>query len=834
MPYQAPSRRTSQPRTSQPRKPQPRILQRLSAGALAIAAAIGLVAMPSAATAATATSTTAAAATTAYPNYPDTNTGCTPGTWTAPDPSTFGTSSDIDPNDKTRTELQYETDHFAFYWTSDVKTDDGKPVDVNEIQTGAKTLEQDYDFYTDAQGIDFPEPYCTSATKYKIVVMVNNQQGLAGGWTENGTHYPAMWMLPHDLKDAWGVAHELTHTLQFGVGVYNGSYVTPESSMYWIFESVANWMAFRATGSTNVHCSAMIVDNPHINFGSSRDMYCNWPFFEYAAETYGPRVVSDIWRKSQSFPDFYKGLPENPMQIMRLAMGMTQAQFNDVFAQWAMHDVTWDYPAKNADGATVGEAMAKSYGSVEDASVEAHSYVRTNRLTYLDQVSDADGKPVDGRYRVLTEQAPQQGGYNIVKLDPQTTSQTNQTTTVTVGFHGIVQDKAGTDAFPSFAGENDNPKTVPVPDSGWRWGLVAVGADGTPRYSELQSSTDGFLTFDTKSDDKALYLVVSGAPSTMQNYLWNQKDYSIYRYPYYVDLDGATPADNTAGLTGGHRHANGGGWVSDDATVADTAYVGPHARVFGGTVSGNARIEDHVTMYGGTVSGNAVVKGISVLLTDASVSGDAVVDTNFQAFDYFNDSPRLSGTAQVRGAAEYYPQGEVSKGVYYGVVDDGAVSSGFGSLTALDEVTRTPEAADYLAKAWPSTRKALQSLVDKASAVQQSAYTSDSFAALAAALSAARAALADASTTQSSLTATSDALQRAFDGLVAVGSGSGSGSGDGSGDGAKGDASARPVTSGKTTGLSKTGSDVAALFAAAAGLAAIGLGGVALARRRRD
>jgi hypothetical protein len=29
------------------------------------------------------------------------------------------------------------------------------------------------------------------------------------------------------------------------------------------------------------------------------------------------------------------------------------------------------------------------------------------------------------------------------------------------------------------------------------------------------------------------------------------------------------------------KHSNGGGWVADTATVADTAYVGPDARVFG-------------------------------------------------------------------------------------------------------------------------------------------------------------------------------------------------------------------------------------------------------------
>ena len=36
-----------------------------------------------------------------------------------------------------------------------------------------------------------------------------------------------------------------------------------------------------------------------------------------------------------------------------------------------------------------------------------------------------------------------------------------------------------------------------------------------------------------------------------------------------------------------HQHSNGGGWVADSATVANTAYVGPAA-----VVTGKARVED--------------------------------------------------------------------------------------------------------------------------------------------------------------------------------------------------------------------------------------------------
>jgi tetrahydrodipicolinate N-succinyltransferase len=58
-----------------------------------------------------------------------------------------------------------------------------------------------------------------------------------------------------------------------------------------------------------------------------------------------------------------------------------------------------------------------------------------------------------------------------------------------------------------------------------------------------------------------------------------------------------------------HKHPNGGGWVADTATVAETAYVGPDAQVYG-----NAQVSENASVYGGArvfedarVSGNARV-----------------------------------------------------------------------------------------------------------------------------------------------------------------------------------------------------------------------------------
>jgi len=76
----------------------------------------------------------------------------------------------------------------------------------------------------------------------------------------------------------------------------------------------------------------------------------------------------------------------------------------------------------------------------------------------------------------------------------------------------------------------------------------------------------------------------------------------------------------------GHRHENGGGFVSDNAKVAATAYVGPDAMVLdGATVKDNACIKEFAVVFGPktVVSGNAKIGGRAWVTGDLQVGGDA-------------------------------------------------------------------------------------------------------------------------------------------------------------------------------------------------------------------
>ena len=214
--------------------------------------------------------------------------------------------------------------------------------------------------------------------------------------------------------------------------------------------------------------------------------------------------------------------------------------------------------------------------------------------------------------------APQRRGYNDERLHTEAGAES-----VTVSFRGVTQ---------------------PGANSGWRWGLVATDAElTTARYSPLRKGTEGELHFCVQPGE-SLYLVVVATPTEYQKIVWsNPSDGtpypSIHRYPYMVQLDGAWPAGFRDGSVEGcpagtERHSNGGGCAP--AGTPTSVYVGPYAKILGGTVTGSARIEDHATIVNGAVSGGTVgalsligQSGPGIASRSFDVSGNAIVQGTF-------------------------------------------------------------------------------------------------------------------------------------------------------------------------------------------------------------
>jgi hypothetical protein len=466
------------------------------------------------------------------------------------------------------------------------------------------------------------EPLCNSATKYKASVHVHSDWGLTGGSWATGRM--GMWIGTGGLSDHWGLAHEFMHGVQ---SVQGGQTCNSSNTCGWVYESHANWATQQQAEyhTSEVHCSEMLANMPHLYVGSTRDRYCNWQFMEYLKDKYCYSAVNAIWTGAAAV---------DPFTAIRNHLKWSVSDLNDFMGEWAMHNITWDYqdpaPSTNA-GKNLGTLFRSKYGITTDTS----QTIRRLRLTKVE--------PLDSNYathrRFISpfDWAPQRYGYNVVRLYPESGA-----TTVTVTFRGVTSAPSSPD---------------------WRWGLVATNSGlTTARYSAVQKGSDGALTFCINSGE-SLFLVVTGTPSTWYDIVWDQPYNTVPRYPYLFQVTGAWPDGFQNGKqdecpTGLTRATNGGGC----APSGTTAYVGPYATVLSGAkVSGSARIEDHATVAVGTVSGGTV-GALTIVGSSGSYYNNnsftvssGTVKTTFYPLGYFAAGQSVAG-GSLMGDVEF--QGE--------------------------------------------------------------------------------------------------------------------------------------------------------------------------------
>ena len=645
-----------------------------------------------------------------------------------------------------------ESEHFEV--CKKPKTDDGQANNVSiptaDAQGVLQSLEKVFSFYIDSLGWILPFPSSPDRKlKSNIYVFDNSVMAALYGGQDyvkglNGEYGPGMWIGVGSLKDYWGTSHEFAHGLQ-GVAGWMGN----NSHSGWFAECHANWMAHQYNPN-DAHCAEYLINYPFLYYGSTRDRYCNWQFFEHLKEEFGggnkgAHEVNRIWM--ESIRDGEAGrMEQTPFTAMMMVYGWTLDSLNQQFGKFAMKNATLEYaPAKKA-------LYKKSWGDYEFATRRESSgwgdnYRRHPRVTMLNKMECAAGEDCANRYISPSYWAPQRWGYNLVRIYPEKAGK------VTVKFRGIVQDNPTVNGYTCFGDNTDYykgktykwcnyaPDKLPDPASGWTVGLVAEGSDGTPRYSEMKHGTGFNLEIETKDSDKALWLAVTATPTEMQTILWDQFYYSIVRYPYMVEVENGAPEGynkdfwKPANASGYKQHSNGGGLVSSKAKVDASVYVGPDAVVNSGTISGNVRIEDFAVVNGGTISGNATVRG-RALVTAGTISDDAVLEedawlvsgtisghakvgaisiiVNTTVTDYAQvygvmwavNGKKLSGTAQLRGDLENNFTKELTKGVFYGMVDDGMLNNanyGANLTTPPTDATASIEDAQWYTVADDST-----------------------------------------------------------------------------------------------------------------------------------
>ena len=122
----------------------------------------------------------------------------------------------------------------------------------------------------------------------------------------------------------------------------------------------------------------------------------------------------------------------------------------------------------------------------------AHAYSQTRKHALQ---FDTDLEKHGDWHQIKPKNAPENYGFNAIRLQTPTVGQT-----VTIDFEG-------------FANSDGSKYVIINPeDAGWRYGFVAIDADGKSHYGAMGSDAKGQISFTADFDVRTLWLVVMGAP----------------------------------------------------------------------------------------------------------------------------------------------------------------------------------------------------------------------------------------------------------------------------------------------------------------------------------
>lgn len=379
------------------------------------------------------------------------------------------------------------TKNFVVFWESGFGSDpgsaqEGYKVNLNEVMDN---LESMYNFYRDK--LKFVEEGNSLTDKYRMVVYLFYDKDF-GTVYGSGADDKVGVMLLYPSRIQYGpygaLAHELGHAFQYMVhadgsyGYNDGGPSWEMTSQYMLWQYYLNWPEFEG-----YHVDAFL-DLTYLSFMHEDNQYHSPFVLEYWADKYGQTFVADMWQASQPGDDF--------ILTYKQMNGLSQTDFNDEMFDAARKFITWDIDR-------VRNIMAP-YSNLH------HTLLINNH---------------DGWYRVDPSNAPQNYGYNGIRLNVPAAN-----TEVTVDFEGMT----------AASGYN----IVNADKAGWRYGFVAQQTDGSRTYSDVFSKTDGQAVFEVPASTDYLWLVVMGAPTEHWKHEADYNNNNDEQWPYQIKVTGTT------------------------------------------------------------------------------------------------------------------------------------------------------------------------------------------------------------------------------------------------------------------------------------------------------
>lgn len=386
-----------------------------------------------------------------------------------------------------------ESQHFIVFWGAGYGTNDPNASSVPEayrvdIDDLLVKLEEFY--HLNIETLKFAERGVgkSNLDQYKMMIMLH----YTTDWMAYGGGYDdvigAMWISPSTCKPVGStIAHELGHSFQYQVrcdlGADHGfryGYGGTGGNTFW--EQTAQWQSYQSypQEAFTSYNFTVYTENYHRHIMHEWYRYASYFIHDYWVDKHGIDIVGRVWREAVQ--------PEDPLQAYMRITGVSVEQFNDEIYDAATKLTTWDLDAiRNTGSGYIGR--------------HTHSFRRQE----------------SGAYRVSYERCPGTTGYNVVPLELAPAG-----TVLTTHFKGI----------PNTAGYN----TVNATRAGWRYGYVALLQNGTRVYGEMNQGTEKDVSFTVPANCKNIWFVVSGAPTTYSQHVWDEIESNDDQWPYELSF----------------------------------------------------------------------------------------------------------------------------------------------------------------------------------------------------------------------------------------------------------------------------------------------------------
>ena len=320
-----------------------------------------------------------------------------------------------------------------------------------------------------------------------MMVMINySLEGTAYGG-DYDQQIGALWAAPNRMQDEKlnCVAHELGHSFQAQISCDGEGEAWGGSGF---FEMASQWMLWQVNPDWQTderyHWEAF-TKLTHKAYLHLENIYHSPYILEYWGMKRGRPIIAELFRQGK------RG--EDPVMTYKRMTGLSQEAFCDEMFDACRHLINWDFDR-----------------------------VWKNTRPYANQYTCKLTAQPDGWYQVAAENCPENYGFNAIPLRVPEPG-----TKVELQFEGL-------------SGKQDGYVSVHPEKAGWRYGFVAVKADGKSIYGKMSADRKGKLTFRMPENEKFVYLwlVVMGAPEEHWMNPSPESREKDAQWPYRIRLKG--------------------------------------------------------------------------------------------------------------------------------------------------------------------------------------------------------------------------------------------------------------------------------------------------------